>query len=166
MNNILTADKVLYLDYDGVLHDGEVYRHPRRGIYVKTPGRSLFEWMPILEALLAPYPQVAIVLSTSWVRVLSFQDARQRLSPALQARVIGATYHRRWIRREYFEELPRGVQVVEDVRRRQPKNWFALDDETKGWPDWAQNNLIATDPRYGISDPTVQRAIEVMLQKL
>jgi hypothetical protein len=72
MGKTLTADHVLYLDFDGVLHDGEVYVRRGVGPCVATPGRVLFEWMPILEELLAPHPDVAVVLSTSWVRVYSF----------------------------------------------------------------------------------------------
>ena len=47
--------KVLYLDYDGVLHDDAVYWHPKHGIYMGTQNRVLFEWTSILEELLAPY---------------------------------------------------------------------------------------------------------------
>jgi hypothetical protein len=37
------AYRVLYLDFNGFLHDEEVYWHARRGIYLKTLGRKLFE---------------------------------------------------------------------------------------------------------------------------
>lgn len=57
--------KIIYLDYDGVLHDEQVFFHPKRGIYMKTPDRILFEWMSILDELLRPHPDVKIVLSTS-----------------------------------------------------------------------------------------------------
>jgi hypothetical protein len=100
------ADKVCYLDFDGVLHDEEVFWHPRRGIYLKTPGRTLFEWLPILDELFAPHPDVKIVLSTSWVRARSFYFAKKQLTPRLQERVIGATYHRRHMRQEEFIRLP------------------------------------------------------------
>ena len=43
--------KWMYLDFDGVVHDDAVYCHPKRGIYVSTPGRTLFEWSYILEEL-------------------------------------------------------------------------------------------------------------------
>ncbi|KIF83060.1 HAD domain-containing protein [Noviherbaspirillum autotrophicum] len=166
MNQLHKATKVLYLDFDGVLHDDEVYFHPRRGIYIKTPGRTLFEWAPILEDLLAPHPDVGIVLATSWVRVMSFQKAKRHLCPALQERVIGATYHRRWMREADFAALPRGVQIAADVRRRNPGKWFALDDEYAGWPDWCRDKLISTDSSSGISDPAVQQAIKVMLEQM
>lgn len=157
--------KVLYLDFDGVLHDGEVYFHPRRGIYIATAGRTLFEWMPILERLLAPHPDVGIVLSTSWVRVRSFQYAKKRLSPALQTRVVGATFHSdMW--EEGFSHKPRGVQIAEDVQRRRPQSWFAIDDDHHGWPSGYRDNLVRTASAYGISEPRVQAAIQAKLAAL
>ncbi|RJG05351.1 hypothetical protein D3870_04340 [Noviherbaspirillum cavernae] len=160
-----SAEKILYLDFDGVLHDEAVYFHPRRGIYLATPGRVLFEWIPILEQLLAPHPSVAIVLSTSWVRVRSFDYAKRQLSPGLQERVIGATFHKREMRKEEFVFLPRGGQIANDVFRRGPKSWFAIDDDHLGWPSWCRDNLIQTDGNLGISAPQTQEAIREMLER-
>lgn len=157
--------RVLYLDFDGVLHDQEVYFHPRRGIYIDTPNRMLFEWMPILDELLKPHPDVRIVLSTSWVRIRSFDFARKQLSPTLQERVIGATFHHRYMRRESFALLPRGEQIAEDVFRRGPQSWFAVDDDAMYWPEWCRDNLIKADGAYGISAPKIQDAIRIMLER-
>lgn len=159
------ADKICYLDFDGVLHDEEVYWQPKRGIYMKTPGRVLFEWLPILDELLAPHPDVKIVLSTSWVRARSFYFARKQLTPRLQERVIGATFHSQAYLGEFIR-LPRGVQITDDVSRRGPKSWFAIDDDYTGWPDWCRHNLIQTDGARGVSDPKIQHAIQVMLERM
>jgi hypothetical protein len=160
-----SGNKVLYLDFDGVLHDEQVFFHRRRGIILSTPGRTLFEWMPILEQLLIPHPGVAIVLSTSWVRLRSFDFAKKRLSPELQQRVIGATFHRREMRRDEFLLLSRGEQIANDVFRRGPKSWFAIDDDHVGWPFWSRNNLIKTNGSVGISAPDIQNAIRIMLER-
>jgi len=156
--------RVVMLDFDGVLHDDQVYWHPKRGIYVGTPGRALFEWMPVLEDLLAPYPDVKIVLSTSWVRVKSFDFAKKQLSRSLQNRVIGATFHRRHMRKDEFAALPRGVQIARDIARRKPQEWFAIDDEHEGWPEQFLYNYIRTDPAKGISEKSVQSAIRERLE--
>jgi hypothetical protein len=165
MRQTNSAEKILYLDYDGVLHDDEVYFHRKRGIYIKTPGRVLFEWMPILEEILAAHPEVKIVLSTSWVRFRSFDFAKGKLSGVLRERVIGATYHKRFMRKEWFVTLPRGEQIAQDVLRRGPKAWFAIDDDFHQWPDWCWDNLIRTYGSVGISDPEVQFAIRTMLKR-
>ena len=64
-----SADVVLYLDLDGVVHHEKVLWHPRKGIYMspyEAAGHSLFEWVPILESVLEPHPTVALVLSSTW----------------------------------------------------------------------------------------------------
>lgn len=170
MENVMTkldvepdVAQVIYCDYDGVLHDDSVYSTRQMGIHIRTPGRTLFEWMPTLEALLAPHPDVKIVLSTSWVRVKSFEFAKRQLSPNLQSRVIGATYHRREMRRYEFDNTPRGVQILADVRRRKPKFWLAIDNDDVGWPTEYRNHLIKTEDHRGLSDPLVQTSISGML---
>jgi hypothetical protein len=157
--------KILYLDFDGVLHDERVRFHPRRGIYMDKPGRMLFEWMPILEQLLIPHPDVRIVLSTSWAQVRSISFVKKNLSPALQQRVIGATFERQHDANKAFSALPRGLQVMQDVHRRAPTAWFAIDDNHLGWPAWCQHQLIRTNGARGISDPLIAQAIKAMLER-
>lgn len=160
------AKFVLYLDFDGVLHDEDVWWHPRRGIFVNTPGRTLFEWMPILEELLAPYPEVCVVLSTSWVRARSFDYAKGQLSQALRQRVIGATFHRREMNKLSFAELPRGIQVMGDVGRRKPLEWVAIDDVDDGWPDAVRGNVVLTNPRLGLHEVRAQTELKGILERM
>lgn len=64
--------RLLYLDFDGVLHPEDVWRRPGWGVFVaRPPGHRVFKNAALLEEVLAPYPEIRIVLSTSWVRVLS-----------------------------------------------------------------------------------------------
>lgn len=83
---------ILFLDYDGVLHPDAVYRRLNGQIELRVPG-ELFMWAPLLEKIIEEYPELRIVLSTSWVRVLGFRRARGYLPAKLAARVIGATWH-------------------------------------------------------------------------
>lgn len=164
-NTTKPPQKILYLDFDGVLHDKEVYLHKKCGTDINTLGRTLFEWMHILEELLSPYPDVSIVLSTSWVSERDYAFARKQLSPALQARVIGATFHSRIMQKEEFARTPRGLQIIEDVHRRSPAAWFALDDDNLGWADFCLDKLIQTNGRSGISAPAIQASIRRMLER-
>jgi hypothetical protein len=154
------GELVLYLDFDGVLHHENVYWHPKKGAYIKAPARyTLFQHAPLLEQLLAPHPEIKIVLSTSWVRVYSCTKAAKQLPPSLRARVIGATFHSAMDEHQ-FTQAPRGMQVWGDVVRRRPKDWIALDDDDLHWPKWCLDKYVKTNAHEGISDPLVFAEIE------
>lgn len=154
---------VCYCDFDGVTHDDAVYSSRHGDIHIRTPGRTLFEWLPILEELLAPYPDVKIVLSTSWVRFMGFEFAKSRLTASLQSRVIGATFDNRVTQKYDFDGMSRGQQICADVERRMPARWFAIDNEEKNWPAWCRDLLIKTNDRLGLSEPEVQGQVRKML---
>lgn len=123
----------------------------------------LFEHTPLLARCLEPYPELRIVLSTSWVRVCrSVCKAARRLPLALRRRVVGASFHG-GMDPTRFRSMPRGVQVWGDVCRRQPEAWLALDDDDAGWPAACRGNLLRTDPELGISAPAVLMELQTRL---
>lgn len=156
--------RVVYLDFDGVLHPEDVWRRPGWGPYVATPpGHRLFEHAELLAESLEPFPDVRIVLSTSWVRVYHsvFKVAR-RLPDALRTRVVGATFHEE-MQADLFQQMPRGIQVWADVRRRLPTAWLALDDDDVDWPTVCRDCLVHTHPVLGISAPQVLAELQEKL---
>lgn len=160
--------KYLYLDFDGVLHH-EDYRR-KLGVklgftYAKyyfgdkamsdRASNKIFEHADILVEALAPYPDVKIILSSSWVRVRGYAKARAGLPEALKSRVVGGTYHSMNEFPAEFKDASRGMQVWSDVSRRSPRAWLAIDDDDFGWPKWALNNLVRSNEIHGISSPDV-----------
>ena len=157
---------VLYLDFDGPLHHDACFWHPRRGAYLNAPPEFvLFQHAPLLAELLTPYPSVLIVLSTSWVRQYGCYGAAKRLPQSLRDRVIGATYHSR-MRGLGFWEKPRWQQIWEDVLRRRPGSWLAIDNDAAGWPTELKRHLVATDDVRGIGQPAVQDELRQQLASL
>ena len=154
---------ILYLDYNGVLHDSKVMRNRKRGLYLADPAKRFFEWVPILDDLLAASPTLKIVLSTSWVRAVDFDTAKYELSVGLRDRVIGSTFHHPGIVQSVFDTTPRGLQILGDVERRKPTHWLALDDDASGWPATQLPHLITTSGDRGLSDPAVQTAVRQIL---
>jgi hypothetical protein len=155
---------VLFLDFDGVLHPEDVRRRAGKGPYIATPsGHVLFEHAPLLAAVLRPYPDIRIVLSTSWVRwYRSVHRVARKLPPELKARVVGATYHQH-MEEESFRQAPRGMQIWADVLRRKPAAWLALDDDYLHWPTWCREQLVRTDEVLGISAPQVLDELKAKL---
>jgi len=171
---VKVANVVCYLDFDGVLHGPNVYRHPRDGITLggaNSAGRRLFEHARSLEDVLQPFPQVRIVLSTDWVRRLGFSRTRSFLPSLLAARVIGATYHaaahgRDDVMRNSFEQSSRAEQILADVKRRRPISWFAIDDDTSDWPDAHRSNLIECTGDSGLGSAAAMAALAQALSAI
>jgi hypothetical protein len=157
---------VLYLDYDGPLHHDACFWHPRRGAYLHAPPEYvLFQHAALLTELLAPHPTILIVLSTSWVRQYGCYGAAKRLPKSLRDRVIGATYHSS-MESLYFWDMPRWRQIWEDVLRRSPGSWLAIDNDVADWPTELKRHLVATDDVRGISHAPVQEELRQRLALL
>lgn len=154
--------RICYLDFDGAVHASDVYVSRDFGIHMQAKGRALFEWAPILEELLAPYPEVGIVLSTTWVAEWGLEFSRDVLPPALGRRIVGATYCAE--NPPYFDAWPRGKQITSDVLIRRPSHWFAIDDDRSGWPEDALEKLVLTQGASGISTVEAQNHIRKILE--
>jgi hypothetical protein len=151
-----TGGIVLYLDFDGVLHHENVRLSYKDGPFIQAPDRyKLFQHADLLTALLAPYPAVQIVLSTSWALRYGVTAATKKLPPELQVRVIGGTFHNRHMAKQEFLDTHRGQQVAADVFRRQPLDWLALDDDEEGWHPSHHKHFVQTHMYEGLSDPEV-----------
>lgn len=154
------AGNLLFLDFDGVLHPDSVYLAQGRPT-LRADGH-LFMWVGILEKLLAPYPDIEIVLSTSWVRWRSYSRTRMVLPDGLRRRIVGATWHSRMDLQEWTE-FTRYQQIRRYLRHRHNTPWLALDDDDEGWPDAERDHLICTEPDRGLSDLETQQQLQAAL---
>lgn len=153
----------LFLDFDGVLHHDCVYRNRDGKIYIPIEGRELFEHAHCLAGLLQPYPEVQIVLSTSWVSTLgSYSKVRERMPESLANRVIGATWHSA-LNPEWFFYATRYEQVIAAVKRDRRDRWIALDNDAEGWAKEHRWHLVHTNDDHGISE---RRKQEELVEKI
>ena len=156
-------NKILFLDYDGVLHGDAVYLEHRRPV-LRGSG-TLFEWSHHLIRALESCPDVQIVLSTSWVRARGFTRARDALPEALREKVIGGTWHSRMGRSEFggfrlattwWDNATRFQQIVAYIARAKTEvSWLAIDDDDTGWAEECRDRLVLTDSDRGLSDSYV-----------
>jgi hypothetical protein len=160
---------ILFLDYDGVLHPSEVYLNWGRPT-LKAEG-SLFMWAGHLNDILADLPHVSLILSTSWVRMLGYERARDYLPDALRSRVIGSTWETiltdpamsAGLPLSYWQDAPRFQQIKRFVDRMGIAEWVAVDDDAECWADSDRPRLIQTDPMRGLSETTVLRNLRTAL---
>jgi hypothetical protein len=120
-------------------------------------------WAPLLAAVLLKYPNVRIVLSTSWARELGFSRARDYLPESLRHRVIGATWHSQMAsdveglhpaNPTWWDSSTRYQQIKRWVSRAGVADWLAIDDVPEGWDECDRHKLIQLDGEKGLSDTT------------
>jgi hypothetical protein len=160
---------ILFLDYDGVLHPDEVWLDDDNRPILYAAG-ELFMFVPRLVEILAPYPNLKIVLSTSWVPVLGFKRAKARLPIALQAQVIGATWHSSFKRDSeslaWWKGATRYEQIMRYVSRGRVSDWIAIDDDSVGWGAQDQRRLVLCDSDHGLSEAAVRDRLTARLQEM
>jgi hypothetical protein len=157
---------VIYCDYDHVLH-GRALRYRKSPLLLpEIAGQTLFQNAPILVRLLEPYPDLKIVLSTGRVKELGFGRARGYLPKALQQRVVGATFHKRHMRKDEFSNLTRCEQIMADVQRRRPTRWIAIDDDLQEWPKESQERIVVMPAVLWLSSPAAALELQRRLAKI
>ena len=152
---------LVFLDFDGVLHSDEVwFDRATNQPQLRAPGQ-LFESAHLFEEAIAPYSSLLVILSTSWVRACGFEQARAFLPESLQRRVIGATYDPQSPDAWRFDRLTRYDAIAQDVKRRKPSRWLAVDDDPLGsWPENERAALALTPPSLGLACPVAYAQLQ------
>lgn len=130
---------------------------------------ELFMWAPILDAELAAFPNVKIVLSTSWVRQLDFSRAKKRLPKGLQTRIIGSTWHssmaKVWADQVWWDQTSRHGQILRYVARANITDWIAVDDDAENWANNDLNRLLLADRNQGLTTPGLLDALRIKIRE-
>lgn len=126
---------ILFLDFDGVLHpvSGSPPFHP--------------DCMAVLSSSLSEYPDIRIVVTSSWREEKPLSELKSLLGNNLGSRVIGVTpvIDEPFMHHVRYHE----VQAYLSDTSQPDIPWFALDDELGSYPESAP--VILTDRRVGLS---------------
>lgn len=158
----------LFLDFDGTLHAGHALIDSQNQISLDS-GRPLFEFAPLLVSMLAPYPSVEIVLTTSWLLTLPLDDVVACLPPELTRRVVGTTKDIKPRLGDLRSGTDRTAAIVSYAYGKGLKNWLAIDDSVHGAykfgrePGELLHHFVLLDAERGISDEQVQGLIRAWL---
>lgn len=136
---------VLFLDFDGVLHPLD-------------RARGTFTLVPYFERVMRDYPDVDIVISSSWRESYSIEILQSMFSETFRIRIIDAT--------PILNILGRHIRQKEITTwlrdaGREYEGWIAMDDS-----DWLFSpdcrNLILTNATIGF-DEDVERLLRQAL---
>ncbi|AOI66342.1 hypothetical protein WS51_22675 [Burkholderia territorii] len=158
----------LFVDYDGTLHRGHAVLDADGNVLLDS-GQPLFEYAPLLAEMLEPYPDVQIVLTTSWLDTLSLDQVVSYLPGALSRRVVDTTCGIR-ARFGYLMDGSARTYIIRSyVFAKRLKNWLAIDDSVYGAYHLStdfldlSSHLVLLDAQRGIGDAQVQQRIREWL---
>ena len=143
------SGRVLFLDFDGVLHPTLEDFDDSSDACITTP---LFGWLSGLAAALEPYPDVGIAVQSTWRYTHDPDELRELLGP-LGVRFLGATP-----RGPRYESILWWLHLNPSFQSHR-----ILDDNPREFPEPAPAELIVCHPHRGVSDPEVLRQLREWL---
>ncbi|OBR53157.1 hypothetical protein A6456_09345 [Paraburkholderia tropica] len=155
----MSRTPTLFLDFDFTLHVGHAAMDEDGRISLDT-GRPLFEFAPLLIDLLEPYPDVVLVLTTSWLMTLSAGQVTARLPFELGRRVVGTTRHIKPRLSHILNGSDRTYVIACYAYGASLKHWLAIDDSVFGAAGFGSHfgelsdHFLLLDSSCGINAPS------------
>jgi hypothetical protein len=150
---------ILFLDFDGVLHPDPCH----------DPS-ILFCHLPRLESILRDFPDVQVVISSTWRTGHTLDDLKSYFSPDIASRIIGVT--------PAWQDLPDLLDKIGHTYVRQVEiegwlrasvhpweKWIAIDDKAYWFKPFLPN-LIRTNARVGLAGEEVVDELRARLISL
>ena len=135
---------MLFLDFDGVLHPEPCYRD-----------EDLFCCLALFENVMVDFPQVDIVICSTWRTNRDLVTLQKLFSPAIGERIIGVTPSWRDLPEllEVIGHYPRQVEIEGWLRQqgRVWESWIALDDRAYWFKPFLPN-LVRCDSSTGLDE--------------
>lgn len=125
---------ILFLDFDGVLHPEPCYDQ-----------ENLFCHLPKLEKVLSDFPQVRIVISSTWRENRSLETLRSFFSAANRNRIIDVT--------PSWRDHPELLEVIGYQRQTEIEAWLRSSSEP--WLTW-----VAIDDKPFLFRPFLKNLIK------
>ena len=135
------AKKVLFLDFDGVLHP-------------TTHGSVLLSQLPLLESALEGC-DYTMVISSSWRFHMEMENLKKHFSSSVRNKIMGMTGD------AYIGAYARFHEINAYVLQHGIKDWRALDDSYWEFPQGC-SQLIRCNPNSGLT----QREVKVLSEWL
>lgn len=138
---------ILFLDFDGVLHPEPLYDESQ-----------LFCRLPMLEDCLSAFPEVSIVISSTWRDLRTLDELRELFSQEIGSRIVGTT--------PSWRDIPEIVATIGYQRHAEIEGW--LRQAGVPWEKWVAiddkpwlfkpflSNLVVCDTAVGLDEHSIQ----------
>ena len=144
--------KTLFLDFDGVLNSDKSWNKYRPETWKHIDPDAMANLREILEAV----PDLKIVISSTWRRMMTIDEFRKFLSKwGISEEVV-------------IDYTPNGKHLSDDIRGHEIAGWLTLhpnvtkfvilDDDND--MDELMDNLIQTDHKIGLTEKDVKRVVD------
>ncbi|OAJ55978.1 hypothetical protein A6V36_30435 [Paraburkholderia ginsengiterrae] len=162
LNELASDAPTLYLSYGGVLNIGHGLMDDS-GVVTLDSGRMLFEFAPYLVEVLAPWPQVQIIVTTSWLQSLGAGKTIALLPDQLRHRLVATTLHTPPRLSEISNGSAKAMTVIRHAVKHGLTTWLALDDEAWGVPSDFEQHFLHTDPETALGAPEARKQLREWL---
>jgi len=137
---------ILFLDFDGVLRRKDSPLYKLENSLVAN-----------LEQVLRSFPQVTVVITSSWREAFSLHQLRKHFADDIAQRIVGVTPSSQG--RDGFY---RHREVLAYLRRlpSPEHSWLAVDDDVQHYPPGCP--VLVVDPARGF-DPSAARELTCLL---
>ncbi|MEO8171185.1 MAG: HAD domain-containing protein, partial [Oxalobacteraceae bacterium] len=142
---------LLFLDFDGVLHP----------FAMPPDAAQLFCHLPRLEGVLRDFPEVQVVISSTWRESRSLAELAALFSPDIACRIIGVSpvIAIRSLADANAVRYREIVQFLEGQDKEEPIKWIALDDDADLVPPHCPNLIQCIDAFGSAEEAQLRQAL-------
>lgn len=126
---------VIFLDFDGVLHAMPSWQH------------EVFEHLPVLVDVLRQFPELEVVISSSWREHHSLDALKEFFPEDIQHLVVGVTPILGNGAASNPAERQREIEAWLQASRPAGTSWVAIDDWAAGFEPNCPNLLLTQSKR-------------------
>lgn len=153
----------LFLSFGGVLNVGHGLVDDN-GLVTLDSCQPLFEFAPYLADVLTPWPQVQIIVTTSWLQTLGAERTIALLPDELRRRVVGTTIRTPPRLGEIKDGTAKTMTVIRHAAKYGLTRWLVLDDEAWGVPSGYEQHFLHTDSDTALGAPEARKHLREWLE--
>lgn len=149
------AAPTIYLNLDGALNAGRVVLDKRGVAYVES-GRPMFEFARVFAELIRPYVEVQVVLTASWVQMLSPTMISARLPKELIRRVVTCSTAAPRSESQAIGGTSDPVSIIRHANENSVLMWKALQNKAHDVPRGFEEHFLVSADDLGINCPDLR----------